>query len=126
MATIPDSISPKDLEALLATAHIDSEDAENDADDTEIVHSSKGSFSAQDISALAEACDQELFSICPNPIAHKVLIIQILEKFVSWHEQTALEKGGIEGASWAADAGKLHSVLTLFKGISLGADDFTC
>jgi len=126
MTAVPNSISSDDLNALLATAHVDSDHIEDDTDDTEMIHSSKGSFTQSDIEALAEACDQELFSICPNPVAHKVLIIQILEKFISWHEQTALEKGGVEGASWAADAGKLHAVLTLFKGISLGADDFTC
>ena len=31
----------------------------------------------------------------------------------------------IEAAGWAADAGKLHAVKTLFESVSFGSQDFT-
>ena len=128
MSTIPNGISSDDLKALLATAHINEEDVEiEDIPDQREVKTSNGPFKQAEIEALAAAADQELFDICPHPIAHKVLILQILDKMIHWHEQTALDKNEpIEAAGWAADAGKLHAVRTLFKQISLGDQDFTC
>ena len=128
MSTIPNGISSDDLKALLATAHIDENDAEiEDNSDQPTVKTSNGPFTQAEIEALAEASDEELFMICPHPIAHKVLVIQILDKMIHWYEQTALSKDDpIESAGWAADAGKLHAVRTLFKQISLGDQDFTC
>lgn len=126
MSTIPNGISSDDLKALMATAHVDDEIDLNENTDEPTVETSKGSFTQSEIEALANAADEELFSICPHPIAHKVLIIQILDKMIQWHEQTALHKDDpVEAAGWAADAGKLHAVKTLFESISFGSQDFT-
>lgn len=126
--TIPNGISSDDLKALMATAHIDREDVEiEDNSDQPQVKTKNGSFTQAEIEALANATDEELFTICPHPIAHKVLVIQILDKMIHWHEQSALTKDEpIEAAAWAADAGKLHAVKTLFQLISFGDQDFTC
>ena len=127
MSTIPNGISSDDLKALLATAHIDADSEIEDTSDEPEVKTSNGPFKQAEIESLAAAADQELFEICPHPIAHKVLILQILDKMIHWHEQTALDKDEpIEAAGWAADAGKLHAVKTLFQQISLGDQDFTC
>ena len=128
MSTIPNGISSDDLKALLATAHIDSDDVEIDENsDLPRVCTSKGSFTQAEIEDLAQAADEELYMICPHPIAHKVLILQILDKMIHWHENNALAKDEpIEAAAWAADAGKLHAVKTLFQNITLGEQDFTC
>ena len=126
--TIPNGISSDDLKALMATAHIDREDVEiEDNSDQPQVKTKNGSFTQAEIEALANATDEELFMICPHPIAHKVLVLQILDKLIHWHEQCALSKDEpIEAAAWAADAGKLHAVKTLFQLISFGDQDFTC
>ena len=128
MSTIPNGISSDDLKALLATAHIDETDAEiEDNSDQPTVKTSNGPFTQAEIEALAEASDEELFMICPHPIAHKVLVIQILDKMIHWHEQTALSKDDpIEAAGWASDAGKLFAVKEMFQSVSLGDQDFTC
>ena len=126
MSTIPNGISSDDLKALMATAHVDDEIDLNENTDEPTVETSKGSFTQSEIEVLANAADEELFSICPHPIAHKVMIIQILDKMIQWHEQTALHKDdAVEAAGWAADAGKLHAVNTLFESISFGSQDFT-
>lgn len=130
MSTIPNGISSDDLKALMATAHVDDEIDLNENTDEPTVETRKGSFTQSEIEALADAADEELFSICPHPIAHKVLIIQILDKMIQWHEQTSLQKlsedEAFEAAGWAADAGKLHAVKTLLESVSFGSQDFTC
>ena len=126
MSTIPNGISSDDLKALLATAHINEEDAVIEDTAEPEVKTSKGPYKQAEIEALAACADEELFQLCPHPIAHKVLVLQILDKMIHWHEQTALDKDEpIEAAGWAADAGKLHAVKTLFQTISLGDQDFT-
>lgn len=127
MSTIPNGISSDDLKALLATAHIDADSEIEDTSDEPEVKTSKGSYTQSQIEAMTEACDEELFELCPHPIAHKVLVLGILDKMIHWHERTALDKDdAVEAAGWAADAGKLHAIKTLFQNISLGEQDFTC
>lgn len=127
MSTIPNGISSDDLKALLATAHITEEDSVLEDDDIDLptVKTAKGVFTSADIECLAQEADEWLFQKCPHPIAHKVMILQILDKMIQWHEKTALEKEGTEAAGWAADAGKLHAVSALFRCISMGQQDFT-
>ena len=127
MSTIPNGISSDDLKALLATAHIDEDTPVEDEEPTgNVVKTKAGVFTEEQIIDMAQACDVALFEECPHPIAHKVLILEILTKMIHWHEQTALEKEGVESCGWAADAGKLHAARELIMSISLGDQDFTC
>jgi hypothetical protein len=128
MSTIPNGFSMDDLEAMLQDAPLENEapDVSEDEPTGNIISTSKGDFTEEDILELALTCDHALFEECPHPVAHKVLILEILDKMIHWHEQTALEKDGIKACGWAADAGKLHAIKMLLLSVSLGEQDFTC
>lgn len=126
MSTIPNGISAEDLQNLLeAKEEAEIERESVDETDNIRIKTPTGTFSVEDIELMAQACDEALFEQCAHPIAHKVMMLGILDKMIHWHEKTALDKEGIPAMGWAADAGILHAVKNLLISVSFGPDDFT-
>ena len=121
---IPDSISFGELEKLQAKAAEEME--ERKAQDK------SGPFGGLNEEAVCDLVNdklQEIQDACPNPIAHKVAMLQIISNMVEWHVGCAerqIEDGDIVSAgNWMRDAGKFQALHNILQTISVCKDDFT-
>ena len=133
MTFIPDQISADSLQSLLLEKTADGilDDLKKEAAVEKAKadeHLFDGLTEEQVIDHAANFCGAALDE-CHDPMVHKLMGLQILQNFISWHEAVAFSQGedGNIGSSigWAEDLGKLKTAYELFKNISLGDNDFT-
>ena len=133
MTFIPDQISADSLQSLLLEKTADNllDDLKKEA----AIEKAKadenlfdGLTKEQVIDHAANFCAAALED-CHDPMVHKLMGLQILQNFISWHEAVAFSNGKdgniANSIGWAEDAGKLKAAYELFKNISLGDNDFT-
>ena len=134
--SVPDRISPKDLESLRKIANVKEEKARQqqiqEQHDTEVneederVHDGK---THQEVIDLAQKHMDAMYEECKSPMVHKVMSMMIIHRLMLWHGGNAksqIENGQIDsGCAWAHDAGKFRAALDTLRQISICEDDFT-
>ena len=60
---------------------------------------------------------------CDHPIAHKVIAMKILFRFVVWQTEMAEHSDGCQ-VGWLRDAGKAQACHEIFKQVTASCNDF--
>ena len=133
-ANIPDGFSFGELERL-AKAAAEREEAEacdcGKAGCEECDTSGKiyGGLTRNQLCDKAEAAMDALNEVTDHPLAHKMVVLQILNNLYDWHNRVGhslIEDGdGDQAAGWLKDAGKFQAVFQLFESITVDEQDFT-
>ena len=111
-SNIPDKVSRKDLDKLL------------EVPDTE------AKFDGYTTDELITMCQQAKDAIaekCKHPMAHKVLVMLVLEHFLQFHKDVGLRHHKEDDPRclvWAKDVGKLEAIRRLFADVGFGPDDW--
>ena len=113
--SIPNSLSGDDLQRLLENAQ---------SEDTDIPEVN----SQEHIDLTAIRLVQEAVEECRDPLVHKAMVVHIINGLISWHDKMSenmFDRDETKAAiAWAADKGKLQSIMNILFTINLGEDDW--
>ena len=88
-----------------------------------------GGLTRNQICDKAEASMDAINEICDHPMAHKLIVLQILHNLFEWHSrsgQRLAADGDVEQATgWLQDAGKFQSLCNILTNVSVDPADFT-
>ena len=75
---------------------------------------------------LVEKKAADLLEECPDPMAHKAIVIAILTDLINWH-MNASESNAMDGqlnnaAGWSIDAGGLMAALGIIRQVDVGEE----
>ena len=114
-SNVPNSLSGDDLQRLLKNAQ---------SDETVIPEIN----SREHIDLTAIRFLQEAVEECHDPLVHKAMLVHIVNGLILWHEQMSermFENDDTKSAiAWAADKGKLQSLMNILFTINLGENDW--
>ena len=120
-ANIPDGFSMSELQRLAEAAA----DREETTDSKAIY----GGLTRNQICDKAEESMDAINEICGHPIAHKLVVMQILTNLFEWHSRSGAnlaKDGDIDQAvGWLQDAGKFQSLANILTNVSVDPADFT-
>ena len=127
---IPDSINPDTLQSLFDAAIQESKEQAKDS-------GPYGGYSQEAMLNIVSDAKDELLEKVSHPMAHKMMVLMIIQHFIDWHGNIAIDnvRAGHEsstvrqmtcGLGWAEDIGKLKAAYEIFRSVSLGDEDFTC
>ena len=132
-ANIPDGFSMKELE-ILAEAAADREEAEacscgeagcDECDTSDAIYDG---MTRNELCDKAEAAYKAMNDACGHPLAHKMVMLQILTNLYDWHNrvgQSLIEDRDEQASGWLKDAGKFQVLFQLMESITVDANDFT-
>ena len=107
----PNSISSDALESLLKKTQDDEEHCPN-----------------CEMLDRVEAEVDKLFDTLPDPLLHKLVVLNLLSRLLTWHETIAeqhLQNKCEVSLAWAADAGRLAAAHGIIRKVAIGENDFT-
>ena len=122
-ASIPNGFSEDQLRQLMINAAI-REDADKEAEEGPY----KGLTRDQICQAAEDSLDA-MNDICKHPLAHKLVVMQVISNYLDWHNN--MGEGLIEedqkdvAAGWFRDAGKFQSIMILLQAVGVDPKDFT-
>ena len=114
-SSIPNSMSPDDLQRLL-------ENAKSEETDIPKVNS------REHIDLTAIRLVQEAVEECRDPLVHKAMVVHIVNGLIAWHDKMSeqmFDRGETKSAiAWASDKGKFQAMMNILYTINLGEDDW--
>ena len=88
-----------------------------------------GGLTRSQICDKAEESMDAMNEICGHPVAHKLVVMQILTNLFEWHSragQNLSSDGDTDQAvGWLQDAGKFQAVMNIMSNVSVDPADFT-
>ena len=70
----------------------------------------------------------KLFDTLPDPLLHKLVVLNLLSRLMHWHEMISekqLENKCQAALAWSADAGRLSAAHSILLNVAIGEHDFT-
>ena len=120
-ASVPESISMDDLNALSESAPSEEEMRSN---------VDKREYTQEYIEQVASDALDMASDLVKDPLVHKVMAMMIINRMVTWHTvvgEANLKEGSQDTAiCWFRDAGKFQSMFDSLIQITVGDSDFTC
>ena len=120
-ASVPESISMDDLNALSVSAPAEEELRKN---------VDKREYTQEYIEQVASDALDMASDLVKDPVVHKMMAMMILNRMTAWHTmvgEAQLKDGNKDTAiCWFRDAGKFQSMIDSLLVISVGDSDFTC
>ena len=119
-ASVPESISMDDLNALSEIAPAEEELRSN---------LEKREYSQEYIEKAAEDALDMASDLVKDPVVHKVMAMMIINRMITWHTMVGeanLENSKDSAVCWFRDAGKFQSMMDSLMMITVGDHDFTC
>jgi len=120
MTSTPDSISFTELQRFADEAQERTNEQQK-----EPLEPTRENILEAAVKAIDSATDQ-----VPDPMVHKIMILEILSNMVEWHTSVGTklmnEDETEAGVAWLRDAGKLQSMIGTILNIQLGQNDWTC
>jgi len=119
-ASVPESISMDDLNALSETAPAEDELRSN---------VDKREYTQEYIEQVASDALDMASDLVKDPLVHKVMAMMIINRMVTWHTmvgESNLENSKESAVCWFRDAGKFQAMMDSLVMISVGDGDFTC
>jgi len=80
------------------------------------------------IADIVDAAADALMKECEDPMVHKAMIMELIERMIAWHTSSAVEE--IEERNvkcavfWSRDAGKFQAMANILTSISMGPGDY--
>lgn len=127
--SVPDKISPADLQELAEKAQKEEREEAKKEEKEEGVHGKKKLTDDQVITLANKYLDKMYDKLGGDPIVHKVAAMQVIHNLMRWHvhmsEAEAEDGSDGSAAAWAADAGRLKCALDIMRSVGLSSQDFT-
>jgi hypothetical protein len=115
--SFPDGISFGELDSLR-----DQAPKENEVKEEKALFDGK---TQEQVCEIAAALCHEAIEKCNDPIMHKAMMIEMIEKMFRWHtEQGISQDDDRSTVCWLRDAGKFQAIANILTSISVGPNDF--
>jgi hypothetical protein len=120
MTATPDGISFSDLQQ-----HMD--DARKREEDNSKVPTFDGK-TPDEIADIVDAAADALMKECEDPMVHKAMIMELVERMIAWHTNSGIEEMEERNVKpavfWTRDAGKFQAIANILCSISMGPGDY--
>ena len=82
----------------------------------------------EQIQEIVDTAANDLIEQCHDPMVHKAMIMELVERMISWHSNASIqqmEDDDLKSALfWSRDAGKFQAIANILSSVSMGPGDY--